>query len=169
MEVVDLKKISIKKPLTKTVTSLEFLLVTISKNFELKIKQSAALLTNGSKYLAHVIAKGVKGDYEPIIAWYRELYTHTDHIVTLLRAGDTKQVFPFLMNSFKPGLVSKSNVVGLWSCRLLSKLGNEFQQYPKIKDIAWDWFISPSGGLHTCILSLKRHNDIKDNIVQIME
>jgi len=38
MEVVDLKKISIKKPLTKTVTSLEFLLVTISKNFELKIK-----------------------------------------------------------------------------------------------------------------------------------
>ena len=67
MEVVDLKKISTKKPLNKTVTSLEFLLVSIAKNFDLKIKQAAALLTNGSKYLAHVIAKGVKGDYDPII------------------------------------------------------------------------------------------------------
>jgi len=46
------------------------------------------LLTNGSKYLAHVIAKGVKGDYDPIIAWYQELYAHIDHIVNLLKAGD---------------------------------------------------------------------------------
>jgi len=89
MEVVDLKKISVKKPLNKTVTSLEFLLVSISKNFDLKIKQAAALLTNGSKYLAHVIAKGVKGDYDPIIAWYGDLYNHSDHIVSLLRTGDS--------------------------------------------------------------------------------
>jgi hypothetical protein len=37
-EVVDLKKISSKKPLNETVTSLEFLLVSISKNFDLKMK-----------------------------------------------------------------------------------------------------------------------------------
>jgi hypothetical protein len=44
--------------------------VTLAKHLNLKITQSASLLTNGSKYLAHVIAKGVKGDYEPIITWY---------------------------------------------------------------------------------------------------
>ena len=38
MEVVDLKKISVKKALHKTVTSLEFLLISIAKNFDLKIK-----------------------------------------------------------------------------------------------------------------------------------
>jgi len=38
MEVVDLKKISAKKPLGRTVTCLEFLLVSIAKNFDLKIK-----------------------------------------------------------------------------------------------------------------------------------
>jgi len=38
MEVVDLKKISSKKSLKRTVTSLEFLLVSIAKNFDLKIK-----------------------------------------------------------------------------------------------------------------------------------
>ena len=63
MEVVDLKKLSKNKALNKTVTSLEFLLLSIAKNYNLKVKQAAALLTNGSKYLAHVIAKGVKGDY----------------------------------------------------------------------------------------------------------
>ena len=38
-EVVDLKKISTKTPLNQTVTSLEFLLVSISKHFKLKMKQ----------------------------------------------------------------------------------------------------------------------------------
>jgi hypothetical protein len=49
------------------------------------------LLTNGSKYLSHVVAKGVKGDYEPIIAWYKELFAHTNHIIGLLRAGSTQR------------------------------------------------------------------------------
>ena len=38
-EVVDLKKISAKKPLNQAVTSLEFLLISISKHFGLKMKQ----------------------------------------------------------------------------------------------------------------------------------
>ncbi len=40
MEVVDLKKIKPTKQLSKTVTSLEFLLISIAKNFDLKIKQN---------------------------------------------------------------------------------------------------------------------------------
>ena len=116
-----------------------------------------------------MIAKGVKGDYEPIIAWYQELYAHSDHIISLLRSGDSSQVFPFLMNSFKPGLVSKSNVVAKWAANLISKLGLELNSVQNLKKTSWEWFISPSGGLHTCVLALRRHNDIKDGIVSIME
>ena len=65
------------------------------------------------------------------------------------------------MNSFKPGLVSKSNVTAICSARLISKLGLEFNSDPKLASIAWDWFIGNSGGLHTCVLALKRHDDIK--------
>jgi hypothetical protein len=38
MEVVDLKKLSKNKALNKTVTSLEFLLLSIAKNYNLKVK-----------------------------------------------------------------------------------------------------------------------------------
>ena len=85
--------------------------------------------------------------------------------------GDSNQVFPFLMNSFKPGLVSKSNDVAIWAARLISKLGLDFHSIPPLKEIAWKWFADTSGGLRTCVLSLKRHNDdkVKENIVRIME
>jgi hypothetical protein len=73
------------------------------------------------------------------------------------------------MNSFKPGLVSKSNVVASWSARLISKLGLELNSLNNLKKVSWEWFTSNSGGLHTCILALKRHNDIKEGIVSIME
>ena len=72
-------------------------------------------MTNGSKYLAHVIAKGVRGDYDPIIGWYQELYAYTDHIITLLLMGNANSVLPFILNSFKPGLVSKNYEVALWA------------------------------------------------------
>ena len=83
------------------------------------------MLTNGSKYLAHVIAKGLVGDYNPIIGWYQELYANTSHIIKLLKTGDSSQVFPFLMNSFKPGLVSKNYEVAVWTARLISNIGFE--------------------------------------------
>ncbi len=38
-EVVDLRRINAKKPLNKTLTSLEFLLVSIAKHLDLKVKQ----------------------------------------------------------------------------------------------------------------------------------
>jgi len=34
------------------------------------------------------------------------------------------------MNSFKPGLVSKSNMVAMWAARLIAKLGLEFNGHP---------------------------------------
>ena len=113
----------------------------------------------------------MKGDYEPIINWYQELYANIDHIVGLLSQGDCNQVFPFLLNSFKPGLVSKSQDVAIWAARFISKLGLEFHGHQNIKDAAWRWFAENNGGLRTCTLALKRHNDlrVKENLVKIME
>lgn len=48
---------------------LEFLLIGLSKHLNLKPKQSAALLSNGSKYLTHVLVKGLKSNYDPVMNW----------------------------------------------------------------------------------------------------
>jgi len=60
------------------------------------------------------------------------LYSYTDHIVGLLTAGNIASVFPFLMNSFKPGLVSKDPRVAAWAARLISKLGLELSRHPEV-------------------------------------
>ena len=74
------------------------------------------------------------------------------------------------MNSFKPGLVSKSSEVAQNASRLIAKLGYYFAQNPKIKQVNWKWFCDKhSGGLRTCYLALRRHNELRDNIVAIME
>jgi len=50
----------------------------------MKPKQAAALLTNNNQFLIHSIVKGVKGKYEPLIAWYQDLYANSKHLTTLL-------------------------------------------------------------------------------------
>ncbi len=39
----------------------------------------------------------------------------------------------------------------------------------KLQPIAWIWFIGTNGGLNTCLLSLKRHNEMRYNVAQVME
>jgi hypothetical protein len=53
-----------------TESTLELILNTLCKSFSMKPKQAAALLTNNNQFLIHSIVKGVKGKYEPLIAWY---------------------------------------------------------------------------------------------------
>ena len=68
------------------------------------------------------------------------MYSYTDHIVGLLRTGVTANVFPFLMNSFKPGLVSKDPRVAAWAARLISKIGLELGRFPEVRETSWKWF-----------------------------
>ena len=74
------------------------------------------------------------------------------------------------MNSFKPGLVSKNYEVAKWASMLLSKISYLIvnNKEKKLLTIAYHWFVSKYGGLHSCILSLRRHNNIREKIIEIM-
>lgn len=56
--------------LAETKNCLEFFLVSICRNFEVKPKQAAALMTHNNTYLVQVVIKGLKGNYGPIVRWY---------------------------------------------------------------------------------------------------
>ncbi len=47
----------------ETESSLELILNTLGRAFDMKPKQAAALLTNNNQYLIHSIVKGIKGSY----------------------------------------------------------------------------------------------------------
>jgi hypothetical protein len=56
-------------------------------------------LTNNNQFLIHSIVKGVKGNYEPLLAWYGDLKRHIKHLVYLLDI-ETEQL-PKLLNISK--------------------------------------------------------------------
>ena len=75
----------------------EFKTGKIQKKFILLLNfiQTACLFTKNSKYLAHVVIKGLKGQYEPITTFLQEIYGNLDHVLTLLEADVTKSTLSF--------------------------------------------------------------------------
>jgi hypothetical protein len=71
----------VERPAEEVESSLELILNTLCRAFQMKPKQAAALLTNNNQFLIHSIVKGVKGNYEPLVAWYTELLKNTKHLV----------------------------------------------------------------------------------------
>jgi len=52
---------------------LEFLIISLCKNFELDMRQSVALLSNNRKYLQFICNKGVKNDFTIVKNWLEDL------------------------------------------------------------------------------------------------
>lgn len=74
-------------------------IIILSKHLALNPKQTAALFTHGNKYLAHVLAKGVKGLYEPILGFYQEIYSNIAVLVRLLLDDVSRKSLGFTMNA----------------------------------------------------------------------
>ena len=72
-EGVDILSMNPNKDPSDTNSSLEFILNVMSRWFKMKPKQAAALLTNSNQYLLHSVVKGLKGNYDPIIKYYKAL------------------------------------------------------------------------------------------------
>jgi len=56
-------------------------LLAIIKHFSLSPKESLSLLSNDSKYLAHILAKGLKNDFRPIDTLILEFNKNLDKII----------------------------------------------------------------------------------------
>ena len=124
-------------------------------------------MTNGNKYLAHVVVKGVKGIFEPIILWYQDVYASSKHLLDLIQNDKTMNALIFVQAALKPGFLSKNIEVAQWTCTLFSKFGFEFANRDLLQH-AWEWFSSEVGGLNCCILCLKRHYEISDAIISVL-
>ncbi|CAG9316961.1 unnamed protein product [Blepharisma stoltei] len=143
------------KPLFEADTCLEYLIVSLCKDFELKPKQGAGLLAQGYKYLAHIIAKGLKGSFEPVMLWYQDIYSNTQRLAELVSNELDSGAMNFVMSALKPGLISKDIEIIEWTLRVFSKLALEFSEIGLL-EAAWKWFTGDQSALEMCIHSLKR-------------
>ena len=41
-------------------------------------------MADGNKYLAHIFVKGLKGEYDPIVNFFQEVYSKNKHLLYLI-------------------------------------------------------------------------------------
>ena len=162
------------KQLNQTRSVLEFIIVAICKSMSLNSKQAAALLTDNKKYLIHILTKGLTNkNFEPVIFFYQSILGNIDYFMKLLEINSIaypnqiSKNIELSLSTFKPGLLSKNIEVVYICSRLLSKIALECIENNLIS-AAWDWFISPNGGLEGCLLCFKKHNDASEVVVTLM-
>lgn len=78
--------------------------------------------------------------YDPIIAFYTEVYSNVNTLIRLFNEDPSHKSMHFSLNALKPGLVAKSFDVAEWSARLFSKLAFEFGDNILLMH-AWEWFV----------------------------
>jgi hypothetical protein len=130
-EGVDIATLQIDRPLADSNNSLEFLLMTLSRSFELTPRQAAALLTDSNQYLVTACVKGVKGGYfQPIINWYQEIHDNLWTLIELLQAelakfNDVRSIQKVLA-TVASGLYSSNSEVVRMTLRTLTDSFEKF-------------------------------------------
>jgi hypothetical protein len=170
---VQIDNLVVDKPVAQTRSVLEFIIVLLCQSLSMNAKQAAALLANNRKYLNHILIKGVRRDYKPVIAFYQEVLSNISHFMNLIEINSIS--FPnqisknieMSLSCFKPGLLSKNFKVVQICGRVMSKLAFELIERNLIS-AAWNWFIMPDGGLEACILALKKHNSAAEIVVALL-
>ncbi len=63
---VDINKIDARSDPKTSKSLLELFILVIIKHYSFSVKEAVALLSNDSKYLAHILAKGFKDNPKPV-------------------------------------------------------------------------------------------------------
>ena len=116
--------------------------------------------------MAHILAKGVKGVFEPVAYWYQDIFAHAEHLVTLIEKNRENNLV-LVQQACRPGLISKNAEVVDWACRFFAKLAYEFSNR-NMMQLAWEWFVSEHGGLQACLMSLKRHPTQAESVISVL-
>ncbi|KRX04789.1 Armadillo-type fold [Pseudocohnilembus persalinus] len=130
-----------------------------------RISNAAALLSNGNKYLAHVLIKGVKNQFEPVQAFLQNVYINLQRVILFIEVSEENAIV--FLQTIKPSILSKNEDTALWGCRIMSKLAFDLANI-ELLPIVYEWFTKEMGGFQTTILCIQRHENIIENVVGIM-
>jgi hypothetical protein len=96
---------------------LELFILVIIKYYGFTVKEAVALLSNDSKYLAHILAKGFKEKSKPVEDMIAEFIDLLPHIATFCKVKENEV---FFLKSIKPGLISKFLAISEATLELLT-------------------------------------------------
>jgi hypothetical protein len=85
--------------------------ISICNNFKLSVQHALNLFLDGNKYLAHLLVKGVKGTYEPVLNLLADCTKELAFLVDSLLCIDEKESVELFLGALKPCLISKDQTV----------------------------------------------------------
>jgi len=121
------------------------------------------------KYLINAIIKGMKGDFNDVIEWYKQIYTNEELLVKLLeKEPDPTGPVVTVLDIIKAGFYSKSSEISVWTCKLLSKMAVDFSK-SSLAGTSWEWFIAENGGLMGLLHCYrKNHHLVAESTISLM-
>ena len=87
-DTVNINNIDPNKSYNDCNTALEFFILSLCKNFDMKPRQAVALLSNNRKYLSIICNKGLKGDFTKIKKWLYDLNANCDIMMKLINSSE---------------------------------------------------------------------------------
>lgn len=160
----DISLIDHEKSLMDAESCIEFFVLSFTHNFSLTSKQAAGLLAQNCKYLAHITAKGLKGDFEPVKAWLQDIYVSNDKLSFLMFEELEEGSIQFALGALKPGILSKDSEVVQWTFRVLSRLILDLGDKQVLGEV-WKWFVDENL-TEICVLAMKRNlDDVKSHVI----
>ena len=150
---------------SETVDILDYVLQILSSKLKLTKKQAIALIADNNRYLAHVYVKGVKGSFVEIEEILEQFFVDQEMIVS--KMVESHDVCDFFLQMIKPSILSKSEDVAMWGCKILSETAHDLMT-KELLPLGYQWLIKENGGLSTAILCLSRHPKLRENVVNFI-
>ena len=145
-----------KKSYEDCKSALEFFIISLSKNFNMKPRQCVALLSNNRKYLSIICNKGINGEFKNIKNWIDDLYNNFDVMMNLIKTSDDGLNISY--GTIGTAICSKDRDIPYYALKLIHKI------YDNIGMINWDWI--KKEGYDSIIFTICKH---EKNIPEIMK
>ena len=146
------------KPYEDCLSALEFFILSLSKNLNMKPRQSVALLSNNRKYLSIICNKGINGNFKMIKNWLNDLDENSEIMLRLIKSSEDGLNIGY--GTIGTAICSKDKDIPLQAIKLINKI------YVNIGTINWDWL--KKEGIDSIIFTLTKHEDNKIEIMKFL-
>ena len=129
-DTVNINNIDPNKNYEDCTTALEFFILSLCKNLDMKPRQAVALLSNNRKYLSIICNKGIKGDFSKIKKWLNDLNLNSETMIKLINSSDDGLNISF--GTIGSALVCNDQEIPLICAQLLNKINTNSR-------MNWEW------------------------------
>ena len=145
-----------KKSYEQCSSALEFFILSLSKNLNMKPRQCVALLSNNRKYLSIICNKGINGDFQYIKNWLDDLFANFDVMIDLIKTSDDGMNISY--GTIGTAICSKNRDIPYYALQLINKI------FVSIGMMNWEWL--KKEGFDSIIFTICKH---EKNILEIMK